>query len=80
MNIDSEFHYTPDRFAPKLASWRKTMTLTMKILNVLVRFQSVLADARLREPAARPQAAAALSSHIKKDIGIDEGRTSSAEG
>lgn len=55
------------------------MTLTMKILNVLVRFQSVLADARLREPAARPQAAAALSSHIKKDIGIDEGRTSSAE-
>jgi hypothetical protein len=79
MNIASEFHYTPDRFAFKFASWRNTMTLTMKILNVLVRFQSALDDARLREPAARPQAAAALSSHIKKDIGIDEGQTLSAE-
>jgi hypothetical protein len=76
---EPEFHYTARDTANTLTSWRKAMMLSMKIPNVLMRLLGPFAHVRPREPVVRPQAAAALSSHIQKDIGIDEGRTSSAE-
>ncbi|MET3856056.1 hypothetical protein [Rhizobium sp. OAE497] len=71
MKDQSEFHYTQTGRLHKLASWEKTMTLSMNILNAWIK-SAIAACAPAGKQVPAPQKALGLSNHLKEDIGIGD--------